>query len=351
MNGCRARTFCEQLVRKYHIDLHPDLVVLTEVASGSYLYNPMIALIARAKKVLVFCRDSRYGKKEDVISDMREEYRRAGLDQELVVCNDLTEEVISEADIITNSGHLRPFDDKFIRQMKATAVLPLMWEPWEIREGEIDLESTRKHEVLVLGTNEHKPPCDMAIYCPLTALNLMMQHQAAICDDNILIIGGQNTLADAIYKSFSCLGLNCRQIKTSAPVEEIDASIHWATYIIVAEHEDKRMLIGPCGLIDPNALTATGIYGVGVIAGQVDRDTIEANGISVYPDIIAPPGYMSYLPSELGPYAVMDLFAGGLKVGEAMARARLQGLSPRKAAIYAMQKSPAMDLEENIALV
>jgi hypothetical protein len=52
---------------------------------------------------------------------------------------------------------------------------------------------------------------------------------------------------------------------------------------------------------------------------------------------------MSYQPYEMGPRPVLELFAAGLAVGQAMAFSRLSGASPRDAARHALAVSPAMD--------
>lgn len=334
--------YSRQLVEKYELDCS-GLVVLTEAASGGYLFNPMIAILAGADEVITFCRDSRYGKSDDVFASMAEAYSQAKRGSSFSACTELSAEIIGRADIVTNSGHLRPLDSRFIGAMKRTGVISLMWEPWEIRPSEIDFAEAKNRNVLVMGTNEHSNPCNMSPYSPLTALHLLMRHEASIVDDRFLIIGGQSILAGAIHEGFRGLGLQSKLITTTAPRFELIEKLDWATYILVAEHIDSRLLIGPGEYID-TAMLKSGLRGVGVIAGQVDRVSIESLGISVFPDQIAPPGYLSYLASEIGPYPAMDLFAGGLKVGEVMAKARLQGYSTKETARMALEQSPAIDL-------
>ncbi len=60
---------------------------------------------------------------------------------------------------------------------------------------------------------------------------------------------------------------------------------------------------------------------------------------------------MSYQPSELGPYPVMDLFAAGLKVGQISANARKEGLSLSEAAKVTLRNAPALDLEGDDAWI
>lgn len=342
--------YARQLVDKYEIDCR-GLTVLTEGASGAYLANPMVPILAGADRVITFCRNSRYATAEEVRAAMGDAYEAARIGDCFEFKTELSISDIADADIVTNSGHLRPFNRQFLEAMKPTAVLPLMWEPWELRPGEIDIDFAREKGILIMGTNEHEAPCDLRPYSFLTAMHLAMSHKISIADDRILVIGDQYTLALAIADGFQRIDVRCRRISPSCSKLDAAEAAAWATYIIVAEHADHRLLVGPGGVIDTHALVKAGTIGVGVVSGQVDAAHLEAHGISVYPHRLAPPGYMSYMPSELGPYPVMDLFAAGIKVGVAMARARLSGRSAVQAAQDALKQSPALDLEGDLAWI
>jgi hypothetical protein len=257
--------------------------------------------------------------------------------------------LIEDADLVTNSGHLRPFKWDFINGLKDTAVIPLMWESWEMRDGEIDLVTARDKGILVLGTNEHEPPSNMRPYSFLTALHLAMAHEVGLIEDKILVIGDQYILAHSIAEGFSKIDIECRLVSVDNGKKVLDQAIKWATYIIVAEHVSEKLLIGPGGLIEVKQLIDSGILAVGLMAGQVDLVSMKKDGISVFPDRVSSPGFINYLPSELGPCPVMDLFAAGLKVGEVACRARKRGLSPSAAAKFAIENSPAMDLHGEFA--
>ena len=350
INGARAVKFARRLIDKYQLDC-TGLTILTEAASGAYLYNPLIALMAGAHRVITYCRDSHYGRADEVREAMEATYVEVGLQDAYEFRVALTRQDLADADIVTNSGHLRPFDANFLEGLKDTAVIPLMWEPWELRPGEIDIDVAKRRGILILGTNEHEAPCDLRPYSFLTALHIAMTHKASIADDRVLVIGEQFTLALPIEEGFHRIGVACRRLSPGASQQEAEEAARWATYIVVAEHADHRRLIGSGGLVETQVLVESGTTGVGVLSGSVDRDDLEAQGISVYPSTIAPAGYMSYMPSELGPYPVMELFAAGIKVGQTMARARLRGLSVSEAAKYSLENSPAMDLEGDMAWI
>ena len=87
------------------------------------------------------------------------------LDQsEKIFDSNLPDHKWSEADIITNSGFLRPFTKNKIEKMNSKAVLCLMWETWEFREGEIDIEICRNRDIPIIGTNENFEGANMYEY-------------------------------------------------------------------------------------------------------------------------------------------------------------------------------------------
>jgi len=344
MSPNRALFYAKQLVEKYQIDC-TGLTILTEAASGSYFFNPLIPIVANANSVMTFCKSSSYGNVEQIEEQMSVVYSELGYRDNYYFLKVLNEECLGQADIVTNSGHLRPLDEEFFRSLKDTAVIPLMWEPWEMREGEVDLAMAKERGILIMGTNEHSAPCDMRPYSPLTALHLMMQHKASIVDDRILLIGSQSTLAVAIEKGLDSLGVACKRISVDEPNIEIEKALEWATYILVAEHSYKGAIIGSGGIIENEMIKENNISGIGVVSGFVDSNSLMDCGISVFPEKIAPYGYMSYSPCEIGPYGVMDLFAAGIKVGEIMAKCRLNRMNLQNSALYTLNNAPALDLE------
>ena len=61
----RINKILNQCINRFNLDL-TDLTVLTEAATGPYLYSPVMAALGGAGKVYAIAGDSRYGRKEDV---------------------------------------------------------------------------------------------------------------------------------------------------------------------------------------------------------------------------------------------------------------------------------------------
>jgi len=349
-NSTRYRAYAEQLIKKYKLNL-TGKIILTEAASGSYFYNPMIALLANAKCVYTYCKNSKYGDSKEINNLINLKYQEAKILNKVYQLESLDSKVISTIDILTNSGHLRPLTEDLINKLKPTAVIPLMWEPWEMRDNEIDIKAIKNNNILLMGTNEHEYPCDMRPYSPLTAVHLMMNDKVDLTIEKVIIFGEQKTLAIAIDEGFRDIGISSTRISINSSRQEIQKALNWGTYLLIAEHKNHDVIVGSNGFIGIDQLINANIYSVGVISGLVNKEELVLQGISVFPELIERPGYMSYQPSVLGPYPVMDLFAAGLKVGDAMSNARENGLSLKDSAIYSLKHSPALDLDKGLSWI
>ena len=82
--------------------------------------------------------------------------------------------------MVTNSGHVRPIDRRMVGWMKPGSVVPLMYERWELRPGEVDLDACRERGVRVAGTNERHPNVDVFSYLGVQAVKLLVDAGVAV---------------------------------------------------------------------------------------------------------------------------------------------------------------------------
>lgn len=355
-NLLRTRRTVDKLIHHFHLDLR-GLTVYTEAASGHYLYTPLLAACAGAR-VIAFTRDSSWGSASTNRDHTLQVASNWGLTKALrvVVCKD--EQDVGEADIVTNSGLLRPINAQMVSWMKQTAVVPLMWEPWEFRASDLDLKACRQRGVAVIGTNEHEPPCDMRPYSGLFALKMLFDMGVEAHGCKLLLLGAQPTLGGQIARMFSLWGLDVVHFGTPGDCADHgydELTSYWRDHgntvdaVIVAEHHDPVLLIGTGGLIEPTDMfRGNPAVQVGVIAGHVDQASLAAAHVATFPPVIQSFGYMSYQAGVLGPRPVLELYAAGLKVGQIAARARLAGLDVAAATQLAVNDGPGMALPADL---
>src|SRR4051794_24987786 len=93
-------------------------VMLTEAATGPYVVTPVLAALAGAK-VYAYSKTTRYGEAHQVFSNTKKVYENLGDDSlDINFIYNVTPDVIAQADIITNSGHLRPLDAEKLQYAK-----------------------------------------------------------------------------------------------------------------------------------------------------------------------------------------------------------------------------------------
>jgi len=304
----------------------------------------VLAAAAGARRVHAVAADTRFHRAAEVERETLALAARLGVEGALRVERDKRSALV-EADVVTNTGPVRPIDAATVAQLKPTAVVALMWETWELAGDMVDLDACRAHGVLVLGTNEHASPCDLRPYAGLTALRLLFELGLEAWGTRVLLLGRQPTLGacmeDALRRAGCVVTTFSRPGEGGRPYADLEA--HLATdgagydALIVADHLTTEPLVPETLAVHAPAIR------VGVVSGVLDARALRAAGLLVVPARIAPPRTMSYSLAELGPRPVLELYAASLKVGEVAARARLEGLDVREAARRALAEAPAMD--------
>jgi len=344
-----------ELIAKLNLKL-TGLTVYTESASGAYLVSAVLAAVAGAERVYAQTRDSRFGLAENVINETMKLAGYFGVADRITISNSRRLEWLADSDIVTNSGFVRPIDRELVAALKPTAVIPLMWETWEFRESDFDLAACKEKDILVLGTVENREPCNMIPYCGFIALKLLFE--MGFDGRPVFILGNAPYPGGSIVSQLRGAGMDVVWFSFQP-----ESDYHYSDLksfflkqgqrignILLAEHELPDLLLGSNGYLDFETIRAVNPeVRIGIICGNVDAGGLETSGLVYAPKQIAPFGFMSYQPYELGPRPVQLLYAAGLKVGEAMARARLAGMSVREAAKHAIANSPAMDFEGELA--
>ena len=305
--------------------------VLTEAATGAYIVTPVLAAIAGAK-VYAYSKTTRYGKVEDVFSATRElagQFTDFPLDLHLT--DKLSTGIISQADIITNSGHLRPLNETLLRHAKNGLVIPLMYEAWEWRDADMDIGYIRKRGFKVGATNERHPDVDVFSYLGDMALKQIFD--AGLCPyKNRYILLCNNDFGPYIAKVLAavCEGLGVIDLDENKgrynldqvdwiggfPVVNIPETYKYAEAILFTAYPFDHNWIGEntaisiqeirSQLADPFLLR---------YAGDVDESVLKNEGLRCFPEHVHS-GHMGILPSAIGYDPIIRLQSGGLKAAE-----------------------------------
>jgi hypothetical protein len=306
-----------EAIQRCQLDLRGS-VVLTEAAIGAYVVTPILAALAGAECVFAVTRTTRYGSTDQVMAHTREVAKRAGVDGLIRIIVEKSADVMARADIITNSGHVRPIDVATIAYFKPTAVVPLMYESWEYRSADLDLIACRAKGIAVAGTNERHSAVDVFSYLGIMAVKLLLDAGIAVYGSRVLLLC-DNPFAQFIERGVCGAGavVDC--------VRGLSAANNDASYdaIVIALLPTSKPVLNRA---DAKRIKKT--WNGAVIVqfwGDIPRDSFAEYDVPMWPPQQPAPGHMGILPSEVGPEPVVRLQAGGLKVGELLWRARMAG--------------------------
>lgn len=293
------------------------LTVLTEAATGPFAVTAAIAAAGGAKRVLGVGRSTRYGTAQQAFAEVRALADALGVEEgRIEFAEGRPLEWFEAADVVTNSGHVRPLDAEVVARMKPTAVISLMYEGWEWRPEDVDLDACRQRGVAVAGVSERHPAVDVFSYLGPAAVALAEQGGVKLNTRRVLLVCDNPFLA---YLEATLVSLDAevavvpdlRGCLTLPPCDVVLLALKPQSWLAVGQEEAQRL--------------AAQLPGVPLVQfwGDVDRSATEGLGIRVLPARDPGKGRMGILLSDLGPEPAIRLQTGGLKVGEILSRARL----------------------------
>ncbi|MBD2437157.1 hypothetical protein [Nostoc sp. FACHB-110] len=316
LNPHRLVALMRQAIERCNLQLQ-NAIVLTEAATGAYAVTPVVAAMAGAKKVYAVTRTTRYGTEEQVKALTQQLSDIAGVSDRIEFITQKTPEIVAQADIITNSGHVRPINGEMIGWMKPSAVIGLMYEAWEFRPEDVDLIACRLKDIQVVGVNERHPGVDVFSFLGIMAAKLLLDAGISVYTSNILL------LCDNPFRSFIERGL----VQAGATVDTVDSLVEASTdknydAILVALQPRLEPI-----LTEKDAVAIAKYWPGTIVAqywGDIERSAFAAHYIPVCPEIEPKPGHMGILPSAVGPEPIVRLQTGGLKAAEVIWRGGLQ---------------------------
>jgi hypothetical protein len=343
VNPERVRRLISEIIRELRLDLR-GLVVFTEAATGNYAVTPVIAAMAGAE-VYAIARGSRYGTAEAAKAHCRRLAQYCGVQEQVTMVTRKDPRQLGRAHIVTNLGMVRPIDESTVAMMGPQAVVPAMCEAWEVRPGDVDLEACAARGIPVMGTDEDAPDLRVFDYVGPLVQRMLMELEIEVHKSRIAVVGrdkfGRRIAAHLLKGGASVFALpHLRGREHRRRLRDCDA-------IIIADYSSEETIIGRYGQITAGEIKKSA-PGISIIhlCGEVDVVSLTAEGIPHYPPTGAGKRRMGLTFAALGPRPVIELHAAGLKVGEAMARARLLGLSQKKIQSLALRHSPAQIMKQ-----
>ncbi|MDD5053432.1 MAG: hypothetical protein PHO27_11925 [Sulfuricurvum sp.] len=295
----------EKLVEKYELDL-TGLTVFTEVATNDYFLAGMIPAFANAQMVYMYDKDLLFENKVEGSDNIRITSSR---------------DKIAEADIITNTGFIRPVTALDVAKMKDTAIIALMMSQQQIRPSDIEIQACLNKGIELIETDEVNSGILNSM--GFKFLKVLFDAGLTVWKDKYLL------LSTGLWASYYVQALEINKIdfvRTSfGSLKDYDA-------IIVADHGnflDDGLWIGQDNdqirsvISIDRILKENPLIKIINISGQMDVKGLVEAGIDVYPEIETIAGHSVVRGDYLGYKVVFEMMVLSLKAAEQAARKRL----------------------------
>ncbi|HET7015826.1 MAG TPA: hypothetical protein VFI65_18035 [Streptosporangiaceae bacterium] len=299
-----------EAVQRCRLDLS-GRIVLTEAATGAYAVTALLAALAGAQ-VYALAEMTRYASTAELRATLIELAELAGVTSRIEILPGKSLDVIGRADIVTNSGQVRPIDAGMVASLKPSCVIPLMYESWEFRDSDLDLAACRLRGIPVAGTNETHPAVDVFAFLGPMAVKQLHDAGIAVYGSRIAV------LCDNPFEPFIVSYLQAAGARAAAEAKltsEFLSSGWDAVLLALRPGAADVVTVADADLLGRHAPGTPLIQ----FWGDVDRRALASANVPVWPLDSPGRGHMGVLPSAVGPEPVVRLQAGGLKVGELLA--------------------------------
>jgi hypothetical protein len=281
-----------------------DLNVITEAATGAYAVTAAAACYAGAQ-VWALNVNSSHGSAMEARRDVMSLASALGTRAGVQFVEDKSALPFEIADIVTNSGLLRPIEFTDISRLQGHATIGLMYEAWEARATDIDYAAAAARGINIIGVDEHHPACDAFDFVGDLALYGLRQQQWPVRDTRVVVFS-DNLFAEPVARALEACGaiVTVTSVPTDTSITADVAVVATTPIASVAGRIDAKDL--------SNAIIATESYGCVQLWGDLDRTILEDAGIAIVPSDEPPRGHQGISMTAAGFEAVVRLQVGGL---------------------------------------
>ena len=320
----------QHIIKDLNIQLEGDCV-LTEAASGAYACTPVLAALAGAE-VHAFARDSKYGTANDCKGQVKVLAEKYGVSNRIHFHTEKKEMPWESATVITNSGALRPLDSAILQRVSSSCRIPLMFEAWEFRSQDLDLDFCKSKEIAVAGTNERHEQVDVFGYLGDMVVRQIQDAKQTPYRNTFIVVSNNDFtpfLCTPLVKMSAGVGVYC-PLEYKSEIENLGATylgdwneteipIEWksASAVIYTGSPFSENLWGKFPLLNLEVWNNLNTPLFLRFAGDIYEADFLQHKIEFYPSNV-PAGHMGILPSAIGWDPIVRLQAGSLKVAELM---------------------------------
>lgn len=306
----RARRIIIETAKALDLDLK-GRTVLTEVGTHNYLFSPIVPALCGAEKVYALAKDNAYGKAYEVIQECRQICDKLDLRNVHFLEQTIPTEILPEIDILTNSGNLRPINKSLLQYCKKDLVIPLMYEAWEFRNSDIDIDYCKDHGFKVAGTWEDHPVLQVFRYSGLLAMKMAFNAGFEIEGNHIFVWSNDNfgkVISEKFIEEGGKVTLSNDPTLFYQMLPDLD-------FVFLADYFMEGSYLSNGGILDASRVVELNPDIVFVhLFGNVDYKYCLEQTIEVFPKYDGKRHVMSYTLGYIGLIPILRLQVGGYRV-------------------------------------
>jgi hypothetical protein len=353
--GRQVLRLLRRAIERHRLDLS-GLQVLTDAGTGYRRVTAVIAALAGADAVYAVGRDAPGADRRQAEEQTLFLAALAGVRDRVHPLTTRLQAPLGAVDIVTDLPGVRPIDESVVRIIAQSAAVSLMRGVVHWRAAGLDVATCRRRGIAVAGVDEDA--VDLHRYAPVQAVWGLLQLGVEVVDATLLVAGdgpayakvarglaqaGARVLVAAPEGAGRITLYGGHKVGNSLGDTAARGRLAEADAIVLCPSRPDERTVAPGAWIDAAELAAAAPHlAVVGLSGELDRRGLAAAGLRTWPGPADP------APLELLPQPLIDLHTAGLKVGEALTRARRRGSSPLAAEQLAAAEAHAELLPKDL---
>jgi len=189
------------------------------------------------------------------------------------------------------------------------AIVALMFEAWEFRPEDLDLEACVRRGIRVVGVNERHPAIDVFSFLGPLCVNQLHECGVAVYGNRIALLCN-NPFAQSMFRGLEAGGASIEAFSNVGALFRDD----WDAIVVAMRPASSPRICK----VDASHISFVAPAGTPLVQfwGDIDRPAALAHGLNVWPPREPGKGHMGVFLSDIGPEPIVKLQTGGLKAAE-----------------------------------
>lgn len=312
-----AEKTVQQSIKRFQLDLSGYNVILPVIDDNPYL-SYTGALLAGADKIFL-CSGDKTDKKIPTKPSLTDSLE---LPENVCLVENLTSEILSEADILIKGGNLYRINDDLISSLKKGCVISVLPERMDFEQvNDIDPESCNINKIPVVVVKSDDETLSLHKYLAHYIVKELYQSGVDIFRSKVMLLGSGKALNEAL-SILKPIGATVYLADISNPESKEYVLKHLPELdtLIVADFEQKIQNLHDIISVEDLTITNRDINLVH-FAGKLDISALKLAKTNYFPTKIS-----QSLPNvkllKLGQKTTVDLITASLKAGELLSKSR-----------------------------